>query len=1037
MAARRRRAMHVHAERLEGRVLLAASLLKDINTATDSSSPFHFTSAGSIAYFVTGNLWKTDGTSAGTQIVASGPSNPYELTLLNGKLYFVANDAKFQNAVYVTDGTSTGTMAIAPLDANGQYAAGASPDLTAANGKLFFVAHVTPDNPAGLWVTDGTPGGAIPLTGSSGVVGTSVRDLTAVGNLVFFTADDGSGNSSLWKTDGTPSGTVMVADFPTVAVGPYDAFRQFTAAGDDLFFLGPSSLSTTTSSLWVSDGTATGTQPLATPSFVESMIGFGSDLLFSANGQALWISDGTPSGTAVLKDIIAGTGESDPNSFVLVGKEAFFLAASGLWKTDGTAVGTAEVYDFGSRPPFNLSAVGSVLYLATGDYYSGPSTYQVWTTDPMSGQTRPLANVLMTLSTGEPAFVAAGNDAVFAASDGLHGLEPWASDGTPTGTHLLLDINTAPAGSSPQEFTPFGGAMFFVASDEVHGTRLWKTDGAPDGTVPALDSSAFGGIGPGELAEANGALYFTGSSPSGNGLWKTDGTTAGTMMVNGAGANAYSGAQDLISADGTLYFLGLNNLTRTELIRTDGTTAGTKALFTLPDYPAPAHLINVNGQILIEDYAGLYAMNASASGYTKLGPSTGYSFATYYPEFVANGILYYLANDSAGLDLLRSDGTVAGTYEIAPITGAHLPFRSVSLFAALGNDIYFIVSDGGNDQLWTSDGTAAGTRLIATAASIYPQLMSVGGALYYFVQDAVIGTGLWKTDGSSAGALFVPDLQPPDEPVLGGNRFTTLGNLLFFTATEPTHGMELWETDGTPSGTQLVQDINPGPQSSEPLNLTPFQNRIYFAANDGLHGQEPWVLDSSGSITGSAFNDASNTGVESPGDPPMAGITVYIDANNDGVLDPGDPTATTDANGNYTFSDSQPGSYTVRENLPSGWRRTTPIDSQLIVRVLFGGTAAGPTFGNVQISTVSLGFDYLITVARHYGQAGTFATGDLSGDGKVDFADLVLLARNYGHPLAGSAAAMLAASLATGAAMSPSPGETNYFESSRASSLPS
>jgi len=344
--------------------------------------------------------------------------------------------------------------------------------------------------------------------------------------------------------------------------------------------------------------------------------------------------------------------------------------------------------------------------------------------------------------------------------------------------------------------------------------------------------------------------------------------------------------------------------------------------------------------------------------------------------------------------------------------GANFAFLGGSgLMAALSNDVYFLVNNGSKDALWESDGTAAGTRIIATAASIYPQLMSVGGALYYFVQDATVGSGLWKTDGSSAGALFLPDLQPPDEPVFGGSRFTTLGNLLFFAATEPAHGMELWETDGTASGTQLVQDINPGPLSSEPLNLTPFQRRIYFAANDGIHGQEPWILDSSGSITGSVFNDSNNSGVQSPGDVPMAGVTVYIDGNNDGVLDSGDPTTTTDANGNYVFTDLQPGSYTVREILPTGWRRTTPIDAQLSVRVLFGGAAAGPVFGNVQISTIPLGFNYLITLARNYGHAGTFATGDLNGDGKVDFDDLVLLARNYGHALAASAAAaMFAAS---------------------------
>jgi len=45
---------------------------------------------------------------------------------------------------------------------------------------------------------------------------------------------------------------------------------------------------------------------------------------------------------------------------------------------------------------------------------------------------------------------------------------------------------------------------------------------------------------------------------------------------------------------------------------------------------------------------------------------------------------------------------------------------------------------------------------------------------------------------------------------------------------------------------------------------------------------------------------------------------------------------------------------------------------------------------------VTLDFNYLVTLARNYSHPGTFATGDLNGDGQVGFDDLVLLARNYG-----------------------------------------
>lgn len=45
----------------------------------------------------------------------------------------------------------------------------------------------------------------------------------------------------------------------------------------------------------------------------------------------------------------------------------------------------------------------------------------------------------------------------------------------------------------------------------------------------------------------------------------------------------------------------------------------------------------------------------------------------------------------------------------------------------------------------------------------------------------------------------------------------------------------------------------------------------------------------------------------------------------------------------------------------------------------------------------SIGFDDLITLARHYGATdATYEMGDIDGDGTVGFNDLVLLARNYG-----------------------------------------
>src|SRR6202035_1077715 len=113
----------------------------------------------------------------------------------------------------------------------------------------------------------------------------------------------------------------------------------------------------------------------------------------------------------------------------------------------------------------------------------------------------------------------------------------------------------------------------------------------------------------------------------------------------------------------------------------------------------------------------------------------------------------------------------------------------------------------------------------------------------------------------------------------------------------------------------------------------------------------------------------------------------------------------------YLFANVLPGDVIVRETLPSGWARTAPLTAAVTVSVASAQTAAGPTFGDVQISTVPMDFSYLLTLAQHYGQPGTFADGDLNADGTVNFADLLLLAQNYGHPLPAAAAATFAPEL--------------------------
>jgi ELWxxDGT repeat protein len=80
-----------------------------------------------------------------------------------------------------------------------------------------------------------------------------------------------------------------------------------------------------------------------------------------------------------------------------------------------------------------------------------------------------------------------GERIYFAADDGVHGREPWSTDGTPDGTQLLADLAPGSASSVPRELTAWGDRVVFAADDGVHGMELWRTGapGMPSG-VPAL-----------------------------------------------------------------------------------------------------------------------------------------------------------------------------------------------------------------------------------------------------------------------------------------------------------------------------------------------------------------------------------------------------------------------------------------------------------------------------------------------------------------------------------------------------------------------
>jgi ELWxxDGT repeat protein len=181
-------------------------------------------------------LWRSDGTAAGTILVkdinpGSDSSNPADLTVMGGTVFFSARDPLHGLELWRSDGTAAGTTVIDTIP--GVFGSGPS-GLVVVDGTLFFKAGDAADGQE-LWRSDGTDATLVKDI-NPGSNSSNPSEITALGGVAYFSAFDPVNGVELWRSDGTAAGTALVVDIRPGSASSFPSSLAATAG--TLFFAG-------------------------------------------------------------------------------------------------------------------------------------------------------------------------------------------------------------------------------------------------------------------------------------------------------------------------------------------------------------------------------------------------------------------------------------------------------------------------------------------------------------------------------------------------------------------------------------------------------------------------------------------------------------------------------------------------------------------------------------------------------------------------------------------------------------------------------
>ena len=560
---------------------------------------------------------------------------------------------------------------------------------------------------------------------NSGSANGAPSGLTAVGNTLFFRADDGTNGNELWKSDGTASGTVMVKDIYSGISS--SSPHHLTTFGNTLYFAANDG--TNGVELWKSDGTASGTVMVqavgsGSGSSPSSLVVVGNTLYFGAsdgiNGRELWALDpanitGLSSGASGMTDVTGATCSVSPSLPAGLNIDSSTCTISGtptVETTNRTYTITAVISGTTYQTTVWLSAVtyGTITSTVDGAHLElGEAMTQItlnYTSQAPQSSVSSGNNTTWAINNAESTnlnsggrFIELGNQLLYTVryNDGTADtweIRPGGASGSSTSDYYKVI-----PGKFLSMATVFNNEIYFQHNDE-----LWKTAGTNSSTVKVHDVNPFTKTGDQHhqwelFFEFNNELYFQGYvQENGTELWKTDGTTQGTMMIKDIANTTYTNLGQIHGHDGMAeYYDPAYQIFNGELT-----------------FVARERITQSSGAVV--NIASIWATDGTESGTYKLvdGNSStngGVSISSTTTQF--NGDLYYVASNAS---LMKFDGNTGVTSWI--IDDVYIMNYHQLTFFEWNGYLYFNgASNNHGPELWRTDGTPSGTALVANFVS--------------------------------------------------------------------------------------------------------------------------------------------------------------------------------------------------------------------------------------------------------------------------------------------------------------------------------